>query len=71
MKTFWHLLQYLTKFLDEKYLHKCCRENQNRFYVQELFSKKLTVYEIMSKNMMESEAPQMTSQYDAYEFHAE
>ena len=28
------------------------------------------VYEIMSKNMVEPEGPQMTSQYGAYELHA-
>jgi hypothetical protein len=29
-----------------------------------------TVYEIMSKNMVETEGPQMTSQYGAYALHA-
>jgi hypothetical protein len=43
-----------------------CRENQNtRFYVQLLFSENRTFYEIMSKNIVETE-PQMTSQYGAY-----
>jgi hypothetical protein len=36
-----------------------------------LFSEYSAVYEIMSKNMMESEGPQMTSQYGAYALHAE
>jgi hypothetical protein len=34
------------------------------------FRKSRAVYEIMSKNMVEPEGPQMTSQYGAYELHA-
>ena len=34
------------------------------------FSENRAVYEIMSKNMVEPEGPQMTSQYGAYELHA-
>jgi hypothetical protein len=34
-----------------------------------LFSENRTVYEMMSKNMVEPEGPQMISQYGAYEFH--
>jgi hypothetical protein len=53
-------------------LDKGRRENQNtKFYVQELFfSENRSVYEIMSKNMVEPEGPQMTSQYGACELHA-
>jgi hypothetical protein len=34
------------------------------------FSENGTVYEIMSKNVVDSEGPQMTSQYGAYALHA-
>ena len=34
------------------------------------FPKNPTVYEIKSKNMVETEEPQMTSQYGPYELHA-
>jgi hypothetical protein len=39
----------------------------NNFF---FFSENRTVYEIMSKNMMESEEPNMTLEYGSYEFHA-
>ena len=51
-------------------LEKSCRENENTFYVQQLFSENRTVYEIMSKNTVEIEGPQMTSQYGASALHA-
>ena len=35
-----------------------------------LFPENRAVYEIMSKNMVEPEGPQMTSEYKAYELHA-
>jgi hypothetical protein len=34
------------------------------------FSENSTVYEIMSKNIVETEGPQMTSQYGAYALRA-
>ena len=34
------------------------------------FFQKLHVYEIIPKNMVETEGPQMTSQHGAYELHA-
>jgi hypothetical protein len=34
------------------------------------FSENYAVYETMSKNMVEPEELQITSQYDAYEWHA-
>jgi hypothetical protein len=34
------------------------------------FSENRAVYEVMSKNMIEPEGPQMTSQYGAYELRA-
>ena len=41
------------------------------FYTQQLFSENRTVYEIMSKNVVETEGPQMTWQYGAYALRAE
>ena len=35
-----------------------------------VFSENRAVYEIMSKNLVEPERPQITSQYDAHTFHA-
>ena len=40
---------------------KCCRENQNRFWVQyNFFPQNLTVYEVMWKNTVKPDRPQMT-----------
>ena len=53
------------------YLDESCRENQNtHFMFSDFFSENIAVYEIMQKNMVEPEGPQMTSQYDPYELHA-
>jgi hypothetical protein len=46
------------------------RENQNMFYIQQFFPEKCTVYERISKNVVETEWLQMTSQYVAYALHA-
>jgi hypothetical protein len=58
----------------ENVLDKVYRENQNTYFVFSKFfflkSHRLWVYEIMSKNTVEPEGPQMTSQYGAYELHA-
>ena len=43
-----------------------CRENVNTFYAQKHFSENRTVYKIMSKNVVETEGPQMTSQHGVY-----
>ena len=52
-------------------LDKSCRENRNTHFIfKNFFSKNRTVYEIMPKNMVENERPQMTSQYGAYAFDA-
>ena len=52
-------------------LHKSSRENQNtHFRFNKFFSENRAVYEIISKNMVEPEGPQITSQYGAYELHA-
>jgi hypothetical protein len=72
MKTFSHLWQYLAKFfLGWDVLDKICRENQNtHFMFNNFFSENRTVYEIMLKNVVETEGPQMTSQYGAYALRA-
>jgi len=41
-------------------LDKNCRENQNTFYAQQRLSKNRTVYEIMSKIMVQSVSSQFT-----------
>ena len=53
-------------------LDKSCRGNKkNTFNVRYFFFlENLVVYEIMSKNVVETEGPQMTSQYGSYAFHA-
>jgi hypothetical protein len=53
-------------------LDKICRENQNTHFVINIFFffENRDVYEIMSKNMVVLEGPQITSQYGAYELHA-
>ena len=52
-------------------LDKSCRENQNtRFVINDFLPENRTVYEIMSKNVVETEGPQMTSQYGAYALRA-
>ena len=49
---------------------KSCRVNQNSHYMfNNFFSENRTFYEIMSKNMVETEGPQLTSQYGAYALH--
>jgi hypothetical protein len=44
------------------------RKSKHTFYVQQLLSENRAVYETMSKNMAESEGPQMTSQYGALRY---
>ena len=51
-------------------LDTSCRENQNIHFMFSNFSENRAVYEIMSKNVVEPEGAQMTSQYGAYAFHA-
>ena len=53
-------------------LDKSYRQNQNTHFVFNniFFPKIRAVYEIMSKNMVKPEGPQMTSQYGACELHA-
>ena len=52
-------------------LDKCYREDQNtHFMFNKFFSENGTVYEIMSKHIVETEGPQMTSQHGAYALRA-
>jgi hypothetical protein len=52
-------------------LDKSCRENQDtHFMFNSFFFENHTIYEIMSKNMVQPERPQMTSQHGAYKSHA-
>ena len=54
-----------------KFLDKSCRENQNtHFTFKNFFSENRIVHEIMSKNMKDTEGPQITSQNGAYALHA-
>jgi hypothetical protein len=53
-------------------LGKRCRESQKtRFMFNDsfFFFENRTVYEIMAKNMVEPEEPQISSQYGAYALH--
>jgi hypothetical protein len=45
---------------------KVVEKIKHTFYTQQLFSENRIVCEIMSKNIVETEGPQMTSQYGAY-----
>ena len=55
----------------ENVLNTSCRENENtRFMFNNFFPQNCTGYEIIPKNMVETERPHMTSQYGAYAFHA-
>jgi hypothetical protein len=52
-------------------LEKSCRENQNAYFMfNNLFSENRAVYEVMSKNTVGTEGPQMMSQYGANALHA-
>ena len=49
---------------------KTCRENQNtHFMFDNFFFNNSTFYEIMRKNMVIPERPQMTIQYGVFTFH--
>ena len=51
-------------------LDQSCRANENTHFMFNNVFRKFTVYEIMSKNIVETVGPQMTSQYVAYALHA-
>ena len=66
MKTFRHFW-YLAFLRMINVLEESCTENQNTYFVSNnTFPKICTIYEIKSKNMVENEGTQMTSQYGAY-----
>ena len=52
---------FWTKVVDKTKTHILCSVT---------FSENCTIYEIIPKNMVETEGPQMTSQYGAYALHA-
>ena len=61
----------LNSSYNENVFDKSSRENRNtRFIFCDFFSENHAVCEILSKNMMQPEKPQITLQYGAYEFHA-
>jgi hypothetical protein len=66
METFVHRWGYLAKFFFwiRNVLDKIWK-SKHTFYVQWHFPENRAVYEIMSKNVVEPERPQMTSQYGA------
>jgi hypothetical protein len=50
---------------------KACRENKNtHFTFNNFFFENSTVYEIIPKNLVKTEKPQMMSQYSAHALHA-
>ena len=51
-------------------LEKSCRVNKNTLLYSKSFSEYCTVYEIILKNIVQTEGPQMTSQYGAYALRA-
>ena len=52
-------------------LDKSSTENKNTHFIfDNFFTENRAVYEIMSKILVETEGPQMTSQYGAYAFHS-
>jgi hypothetical protein len=57
----------LNSFSMRNILDKSCRENENTHFIfSNFFFENRTVYEIMSKYIVETEGPQMTSQHGAY-----
>jgi hypothetical protein len=51
-------------------LDKSCTEMKTHILCSVTFPKNHTIYEIMSKNVVETKGPQMTSQCGAYALHA-
>ena len=51
-------------------LDEICGENKNIFYAQYFFLENRVLYDVMSKNMVEAEGLQMTSQYCSYALNA-
>jgi hypothetical protein len=73
MKTFSHFWHYIAEFLLEwGVFRQNCSENQNTHFMFSNFhfSENYSVYGIVSKNVVEPDRTQMTSQYGAYVLHA-
>jgi hypothetical protein len=73
MKTFSHLWHYLAKlFLEREMLQTKVVEKIIIHILRSIafFFENRTGYEILSKNLVEPEGPQMTSEYGVYELHA-
>jgi uncharacterized membrane protein YecN with MAPEG domain len=72
MKTFSNLWQYLPKFILEWEMFETnvVEKIKTHILCPITFFLNRTVYEIMSKNVVEPEGLQMTSQYGAYKLHA-
>ena len=74
MTTFRHFLRYLVKFfLDWEFFWINVVEKIKKHIfcsITFFFFENRTVYEKIPKNMVETEGPQMTSQYGAYALHA-
>jgi hypothetical protein len=52
-------------------LNKSCGENQNTHFIfSNFFSENRAVYEIIAKDVVEPEGPQMTSKYSLYALNA-
>jgi hypothetical protein len=65
------LSRYNVLRIKKNVLDKRCTENENTHFRFTTFSpENRAVYEIMSKNMVEPERPQMTLQYGAYALNA-
>jgi hypothetical protein len=53
---------WLSSSKNEKYFRQICRENQNKHFIFHNFPPELhDVYEIMWKNMIEPDRPQMAT----------
>ena len=73
MKRFLHLWQYLAELFLEWEMFETNvvdKIKTHMLYGQYIFSENRAVYEIMLKNVVEPEGPQITSQYGAYALNA-
>ena len=73
MKTFSHLSQYLVKFFLgwEMFQTKVVEKIKTHILCSiNFFPENRAVYDIILKNLVEPEGPQMTSEYGAYALHA-
>ena len=72
MKAFSHLWQYPAEFFLkwEMFQIKVVEEIKTHILCSVTFPEIRAIYEIISKNVVEPERPQMTSQHGAYALHA-